>query len=416
MPRDVTYTFTATDSVGGVATLQVVVTVDEPALDLPTVPWEGGPAYWARFPRAAAAGWTEPTWFPICVFLGKPDDSTHVEALRDVGVDVYQGVEHNPPLSAATARGMHVLPHYSEWTAAEVGDDPLAVGHLVSDECEMGLSGCGDANDEFERLAVQRSYCDALRDRADGRFLQANFGNGVARTFWAPTTMDDHVALVDASSVDKYCYTSPDARQVVEASPDWPGGSARRAGAYGWLVDQMRSFQDPANLRPVWCFVETARPLLTESGATTITPDQLEGAVWAALRHEARGICYFQHNNDPTFGTYSLVDGPATLRDRVRTLNARVRELAPVLNSPSYVWDFGADVETMLKAHDDRIYVFAGVGLGQSPGTKTFTVPPGVTGTVVEALFEGRTVPVTAGRWTDAFAAEHSTHIYRIAV
>src|SRR4029450_6060368 len=38
-------------------------------LNLPRIPWEGGPAYWAQFPQAAASGWTDPNFFPISVFL-----------------------------------------------------------------------------------------------------------------------------------------------------------------------------------------------------------------------------------------------------------------------------------------------------------------------------------------------------------
>jgi hypothetical protein len=32
------------------------------------------------------------------------------------------------------------------------------------------------------------------------------------------------------------------------------------------------------------------RPFLTDSGARIITPDQIEGAVWSAIIHEARGL------------------------------------------------------------------------------------------------------------------------------
>ena len=60
----------------------------------------------------------------------------------------------------------------------------------------------------------------------------------------------------------------------------------------------MLTFQDPTDSEPKWVFVETARPYLTEPGARTITPEQIEGAVWGAIIHEARGIAYFQHNNN----------------------------------------------------------------------------------------------------------------------
>ena len=78
-----------------------------PALgDLPRVPWSGGPTYFARFPVAKAAGWTDPSVFPISVFFGKP---SHTTQLLDVGVNTFMGAEHDGSnLTDITDHGMHV--------------------------------------------------------------------------------------------------------------------------------------------------------------------------------------------------------------------------------------------------------------------------------------------------------------------
>ena len=179
-------------------------------------------------------------------------------------------------ISSITSRGISVLAQ-DEWSQSEVGNNTRVVSWHVSDECEMGYSECtpdwNNDNGEFGRLAVQQRYVNQFRSYQDGRFLQANFGNGVLRSWWAPNTMDDHIKLMDASSVDKYAYTSPGVRFEIKRSPDWPvGADAKRAATYGWLQDQMERFQDPANPKPNWVFVETARPFLNEAGAETITP------------------------------------------------------------------------------------------------------------------------------------------------
>ena len=388
----------------------------DPLAGLPRIPWEGGSAYYRKFAVANGTEWATPEFFPISVFFCKPG---HAALLKSLGVNTCMSAEHDgSPLTTITDTGMYVLAH-EEWTAAEVGNNPRVVGYVSTDECEMGYSGCtgpgGEDIGEQGRLDKHRQVVSALRSRNDGRFIHANFGNGVLRTHWAPTTMDDHVQLVDSSSVDKYGYTSPHVQWLLPQSPRWPSGAApASSGTYGWLAQQMASFQDPAVLRPHGTFVETAKPYLTESGATTIGLNQIEGAVWGAIRNEARSISYFQHNNDGC-GNYSLVDCSQALKDRVTSVNAKVRSLAPVLNTQSYRHDFRAGVETMLKAHGGSLYVFAGIGLNQAPGTKTFTLPAGVAGTV-EVVGENRTLPINGGTFTDTFAAEFSNHVYRVRI
>jgi hypothetical protein len=68
----------------------------------------------------------------------------------------------------------------------------------------------------------------------------------------------------------------------------------------------------------------------------------------------------------------------------------------------------------MLKVHSGDAYIFAGIGLLESPGTKTFNLPAGILGTTVTVVGENRTIPVTNGQFSDTFAAEHTHHVYRV--
>lgn len=379
------------------------------ALNLPREDWWGGPAYYSAFPKAASSGWTDPSFFPIAVFQGKPEDAA---SLRSIGVNTYMGAEHDgSTMSSITATGMFVLAQ-SEWTPSEVGDDPKVVGWNISDECDMGYSGC--KGDEDAQLARQRRYAAAARAHDDGRFLQANFGNGVLGTFWSKNTMVGHVELVDVTSVDKYAYTSPHVRQILTASPYWPQGmSPESAGAYGWLQTRMATFSNPPGSKPNWVFIETAKPYLTETGATSITPEQLEGAVWNALIRGAAGIAYFQHNNNGTCGNYSLMNCDSA-RAAVAKVNGQVQQLAQVLNTQSQRWDFGSGLATALKVHDGYAYVLAMTDGGS--GERKFTLPSGLRGNSVEVVGEGRTLAVSSGSFTDTFATEATHHIYRILI
>lgn len=235
------------------------------ALSLPRVPWEGGPDYYKKFPKAVAGGWTDPSFFPISVFLGKP---SHAPKLKDVGVNTYMGAEHDgSKLTSITDLGMSVLAQ-GEWATSEIGDNDKVVGHVVSDECDMGL-GCSGGNED-ENLADQKAMVKRLRDRNDGRFMFANYGNGLLHTYWAVETMDDLMQLVDVASADKYFYTSPHIWGIVPDSPYWPkGAKVASSGSYGWFVDQMKRYLEPTNLHPNWMFIEVARPT---SSTPTIRP------------------------------------------------------------------------------------------------------------------------------------------------
>jgi hypothetical protein len=374
-------------------------------------------SYWSKFPKATASGWTDPSFFPISVFIGNPQDAT---AWHNMGVNLYMAVNHDvtdtsysplisratdPDKNPATNDGVFVLPNKDyedpnqDWKQSEVGNDPKAVGWFVTDECDQGYSGCGNATwTEYQQLSTQISRSNAIKAYNDGRFQWSNFGNGVARNFASPNTMDEHVKLMDGSSGDKYTYTSPNSADTLASSRYWPqNASSNVAAGYGWMIDQLRDMQlaetspgdptpaEPEGLRPEWAFVETAMPyLFGEPGARTITPDQMEGAVWSALIHEARGVAYFTFSNDPCDNQVLYAGNTSAtcqqqltaLQNKFKSVNSSIKSLAPVLNTQSYVWDFSNDgnltnnSDTMLKTYNGSAYIFAGIGLNYT-GTDT---------------------------------------------
>ncbi|UUZ60412.1 hypothetical protein [Nocardioides sp. B-3] len=97
-------------------------------------------------------------------------------------------------------------------------------------------------------------------------------------------------------------------------------------------------------------------------------------------------------------------------------MTTKIRDPAPVINTQSYAYDFANGTDTMLKAAGGHAYVFAGIGLLESPGDKQFALPPGVSGTSVTVVGESRTIPVIDGAFVDNFAAEYTHHVYRVAL
>lgn len=377
-------------------------------------------SYWSRFPLAVASGWADPAFFPIVVFFGKP---SHAAQLLAAGINTYMGAEHDgSTVASMTALGMNLILQPYEWTDAEIGTDPRVVGYFLQDEVEMNTPPSPFPDNDSGRLAYLTSLSQAALAKNDGRFRFANFGKGVFDSFWAPGTMPQYIAQVDASSNDGYAYTSPSIDFEFTRAGAWPTGkNAVVAAAYGWQTDQMNSFA--SNAKPHWVFVETARPLLNETGARTITPAQMEGAAWSGIIHGAQGVAFFQHNNDSTIPYYSIADevtgsGPYTLAvipTMTKKISDDIAALASVLNSPTTSWDFGAaGIDTMLKVGSKTATIFA---IPDSvSGSFTFTLPPQVTGQTIAVIGESRTILASAGKFTDMFAYEHTHHIYEVSL
>jgi hypothetical protein len=432
-----TFTATATSATAsdsprsGQASITLAAAPDS-TLGLSAAPWYGGHQYWAQFPVAAQTEWATPEFFPICVFYGKPE---HAPQLKARGINTYLRAE-NPSewanVNIMTNEGLYLILQ-TGWEPSQLGSNPnRVIGWMASEEVEMyGPGDCtGKLNSHMSEVNRRRAY-------NDGRFLQANYGNGVLMTHWCPTIMDDLVASVDTSSCDKYAYTSPHVRDwLFPNTPAWnnqygAGAFAGRSIAYGWQQRQMQSIGltlngSPTNtIKPSMVFVETAMPFLfnyqnptqQEPGARTIDLEEMEGAVWNTLIYGAAGVLWFQHNNDyANGGTYSIVQWNTPERPaKVQAINEQVLRMAPVLNSQPLVWNFGANIESRLSVQGGYAWIIA-MGNG-SGGSRTFTLPPALaSATTVTVFEEGRTLTVTGGQFTDSFAAEHEHHIYRISI
>ncbi|GAA2867085.1 hypothetical protein GCM10010517_26610 [Streptosporangium fragile] len=388
------------------------------------VPWEGGPAYYRRFAAPTAAGWTSPSFFPVGVWFESVITQADVDKDRAAGINTYVELTETTDMALVRRNGMSALTNLrlpghgketvgwllddevdmwakagdAEWTGNHPGEGPL---------CVPESSGCG--------FTVLRRQRDRFPE-GDGRLRYANYGKGVM--MWEKDA--DAAAFVnrftDVVSTDVYWYTSDSACLDGQNFLNIPAARCRRAANYGAVVDRQRELDAlDGRLQPIYGFVEVGWP--AENDTRAIQPYQVTGAVMSSLIHEARGIVYFNHNfGGPCHSQHVLREKCGEkVRPAVAEINRRIRALAPVLNTQSYVHRFGPGLDTMLKYHRGSYYVFAMVGRDASPGRRTFTLPRGVRAGRVEVLFENRTLPVDSrGRFTDSFAAEYSYHVYRI--
>ena len=137
--------------------------------------------------------------------------------------------------------------------------------------------------------------------------------------------------------------------------------------------------------------------------------------MWLALIHGANGVIYFIDSWNPSFREDAIFENAAMVT-AVTALNQQIESLAPVINSSSIASlvsvSSSVEVDLMAKASGTSLYVFAAIARAGATSA-TFTVA-GLTGNATaEVVGENRTVPVTAGAFTDAFAA-NDAHVYEI--
>lgn len=408
------------------------------SLDLAKVDWEGGPSYYAQFPDIAQTEWTTENFFPIGYWGGYMDAQSKLLQDKNVGINTLFAYFAAAENSAQWVRDAGI------WNMAGAfasGNGSEHVGYIITDEADMwggsgwepwtGTSGfvpnvCIPDDPRHCGYTAMDTLEDALPD--DNKVRYVNYGKGAlmwqsfanASVFYTGGnnngTWNQHMVTGDI-----YFYT--DGNTDFEA-PNWygvPADQGRRAANYGEILMHkqrlMSGYQNNGVPRtPLGVVVELG-------GQTTgriITPDQIEGAVWSSLIHEARIVNYFSHAfSDTPENPWSsdVLNDPnyTAVQNKVKTTNDQIIQLAPVLNTQSLAWTFNNSLSTMLKEKNGTYYVFAMQERQFNNGTYTFTLPSGMT-TIgnVEVLFENRTVPVENGTFTDTFEAEYSHHIYKI--
>jgi hypothetical protein len=247
---------------------------------------------------------------------------------------------------------------------------------------------------------------------ADNRLRYMNLGKGLALppgdgNWWADAAEQNcWVDGVDLASDDLYWFTDP-----------WQGEFCC-GYKYGDNITNLRNADASDGVRhPNWGFVEAGDPWSASdpSPVRSITPAELPSAVWHTLIAGARGIIYFQHSfRGPCMGDHHVIRTNCEgTRPMVTTVDAQIKSLAPVLNSPTVTSGTSASsgIRTMVKWDGHNLYVFAGATDAGSTGQIDIPCVGDATATVIG---ENRTLSVTTGTLRDQFADRNAIHIYRI--
>jgi hypothetical protein len=360
-------------------------------------------AAWKNGPPA------DPAWFPVAVWLQAPRNAAKY---KELGINLYVGLWDGPTeaqLKELRDAGMPVICH------------PNAVGLAHKEDKGIVAWMHGDEPDNAQVLPGNKGYgppilpskiVEDYRKTAaadPSRPVLLNLGQGVAWDGWhgrgvrtnKPEDYPEYCKGGDIVSFDVYPanHDRPDVAGKLEFVPK---GVARLRE---WTGDR----------KPVWCCIECT-PF--DGPARKPTPANVRTEVWMALIHGARGLIYFVHVFKPRFIEAGLL-ADAEMAQAVKAVNAQVRDLAPVLNSPSVREAVkvvssaaGIPVDVLVKRYDGSTYVFA-VAMRGAPTKATFAVAGLPAKASAEVLGEARTIEVAGGTFEDAFEG-YGVHLYRI--
>jgi len=337
-----------------------------------------------------------------------------------LGINTFIGLWEGPTdaqLDALADAGMAVIADQNDVALAR-RDASTLVGWMQQDEPDNaqadGQGGWGPCVEPAEIIARYQRMKAADPDRP----VWLNLGQGVAWDLDRPyygrgsacadrwEQYPDYVKGADIVSFDVYPVTSPDepikgdlsrVALGVDRLVEWTGGE-----------------------KIVWNVVET-----THIGAQVRpTPHDLWAEVWMSIVHGSMGIVYFVHEWYPEFREPAVLQYPE-MREAVTAVNARIRLLAPVLNSPTLdgqvaveADDAAARVDHLVNRLDGWLYVLA-VAMTEVRSRATFQVAPEALGlgadddVQIEVIGEGRELEVVDGAFSDDFGA-YDVHHYRL--
>ena len=376
------------------------------------------------------AGWANPAHFPVGAFWdywpggNGADARAEVQHDKNLGLNFY--THGNRDQSACVLRdvgGMSWLGEPGSLTDLSTCGETVWPGNYLEDELD-GTSG--STTEAFAELTRQQN---AARTATPNKFVGVNYTSIPIQIWTSDANGGRYInGFGDLVSSDDYLFSTPNRCEATwsdgSAMEWWPFIGPRPASvarcrdgqSYGKLTDGLRSRDALDGARkPVASFLEVYGG--ADPAAKVGSPAQVKAAAMSNLIHGAEFLIWFPlsfHSSCVSNRLLSAASPPcaAAHKAAVGEINNLVKSLAPVLNTQSYQWTFGAGLETMLKVYNGQAYVFAMTDGGT--GARTFTLPAGLTGNVTDEA--GRTIPVSGGRFTDTFEANTEYHVYRIAV
>ena len=403
---------------------------------------DGGKDYFAQWPNSFPS---DPSYFPIGVWAETIDDFSPRYA--DLGVNVFVNpyTSNGPGLTQtqaneARANGITVIPYVRDNTFTDPAIQDVIKARTFGDEYDLGSPTKCDYGQAWLASVCNfipgtnvvsgdsvQAMANAVRDKDSTRPVYGQFTGPLVFGSGAGASQEERVKWANSTDIlsfDYYPLTNYHEHFRRNYGQDQVTGE-RRGGEVWWQAEAVYNARELAGYdTPVWVHIETSQvfPHATNNSSYSKdyrpTPDEVESQVWNAIVAGARGVQYFNHDfncmeTDPC-SSHVLMDAPwADISERVGQVNAKIHELAPVINSDyadGVVSLASGEVNFMVKYYNDDFYLFvtpkaSGSQEVQFDLRSDYGVEP-VYGTSYSSSSTSSIV--------DTFESETSTHIYKL--
>jgi hypothetical protein len=351
----------------------------------------------------------DPSFFPIAVWVQQPSNA---ERFKAAGINLYVGLWRGPTqeqLEILTKAGMGVICAQNQ-LALENKSNPIIAAWMHGDEPDNAQalrdrSGWGPPilpsviQENYQKIRAADPSRPVLLNLGQGVAWDNYIGRGVRRNH--PEDYPEYAKGCDIASFDIY--------PVVHDHADIAGKLEYVARG----VQRLREWT--ADKKTVWNCIECTHISNPDKKAS---PRQICSEVWMSIIHGSRGIIYFVHQFKPAFIEAALLEDAENLA-AVTAINAQIKELAPVLNSPALKTAVVAaskenvQVATTARRFKNSTYLFT-VGMENKTSTATFKMPELPASGTVEVIGESRSITISNGAFNDKFEP-YQVHLYRFA-
>ena len=301
------------------------------------LPWEGGPAFFAKFSLGPSSN---PDYFTRAVWLQSPP---HAGLFEAVGINQYVALwrgtvetDRDGAPKLPLLRQFH-MPVFGDQESALRGPeaerhlkDPIINGWAQEDEPDNAQSAPGGGyTDCIPPSAIISRYKAAQAADAD-RPVYLGVGQGTGYNLdncyygrgetccSAPRNFHDYPLYAQGGDI-----LASDVYPENDAHPLW------------WVsrtTDRLRYWSNYQ--KPVWQDIELVN--FGNKASVILTPAEVAAEVWMTIIHGARGYMYFVHQFSPVEEEDSILHAEhADVKAVVAATDAQVAALARVLNTPS---------------------------------------------------------------------------------
>jgi hypothetical protein len=265
---------------------------------------------------------------------------------------------------------------------------------------------------------------NSIKGNDSTRPVYLNLGQGVACDAWygrgdRTNHPEDYIEYAKGADILSFDTYPMNVFPLPESSAPWfkafNNVVAQDIRYVGIGVSRLREFANYQ--KPVWVWIECTN--INGDSRYALTPVHVRAEVWMAIIHGARGIGYFCHQFAPTFIEAGLLAN-AEMTDTVHSVNDRITELAPVLNTQTVangagivLSDTSVTVDKMVKRFGGYTYLFAVVTKSGNTSV-SFSLRDFQGNSTIEVIGENRSIPVVDGIFEDVFS-NYAVHIYKVS-